>query len=343
MSDDGAGTWVLTYQDGAGVIESVASPDAGATWGTPVTVSPAGLYETSPDVATDGYGTWLLTARSAASSTAAGDLTLYRSSDDGASWSLLGSPASTASDEDIPALDTDRQGNWILTWRSSDDLGGTIGTDADILVARSTDGGAIWSAPTAVNDDASFDATDETGVELETDEQGRWLLGWADVDSLDVRVRSFDACDGFSSPFPGTGEDLVLETLVNTSGCADGPVSRIFAGDGLSFTFVSPGGTFVGSIPLLLMQEFTPGASPVSPFPGIAVDPFLSPGPVVIFDGNVPGSPFPLLMPPGGFTFLATIPAGLTGTSLLFQGFALDGPAANAIFASTEAHVLEGR
>ena len=37
---------------------------------------------------------------------------------------------------------TDRVGNWVAVWDSTDTLGGTIGSDADILVSRSADAGA---------------------------------------------------------------------------------------------------------------------------------------------------------------------------------------------------------
>ena len=36
-------------------------------------------------------------------------------------------------------MTTDGAGNWVAVWDSADTLGGAIGTDSDILVARSTD------------------------------------------------------------------------------------------------------------------------------------------------------------------------------------------------------------
>ena len=41
---------------------------------------------------------------------------------------------------------TDGVGNWLAVWRSTENLGGTIGTDQDILVSRSSDAGATWTA-----------------------------------------------------------------------------------------------------------------------------------------------------------------------------------------------------
>jgi Neuraminidase (sialidase) len=52
---------------------------------------------------------------------------------------------------------TDGAGNWVAVWHSADSLGDTIGEDADILVARSTDGGATWTAPVALNTNAASD------------------------------------------------------------------------------------------------------------------------------------------------------------------------------------------
>ena len=61
------------------------------------------------------------------------------SSDAGTSWSAptaLNTNAATDTEGDNdPQLTTDGLGTWIATWHSYDDLGGTIGTDADILYA----------------------------------------------------------------------------------------------------------------------------------------------------------------------------------------------------------------
>ena len=46
-----------------------------------------------------------------------------------------------------PQVTTDGAGNWVAVWDSYDTLGGTIGTDYDILVSRSTNNGATWTAP----------------------------------------------------------------------------------------------------------------------------------------------------------------------------------------------------
>ena len=55
-------------------------------------------------------------------------------------------------------MTTDGAGNWVAVWDSGDSLGGTIGTDHDILVSRSSDAGATWTAPAALNTNAATDS-----------------------------------------------------------------------------------------------------------------------------------------------------------------------------------------
>ena len=50
-------------------------------------------------------------------------------------------------DDRDPQLTTDGSGTWIAVWESGEpEIGGGIGTDYDILVSGSTDGGETWSA-----------------------------------------------------------------------------------------------------------------------------------------------------------------------------------------------------
>jgi hypothetical protein len=66
------------------------------------------------------------------------------SGDEGENWgdpwsapAALNTNAGTDSEDDLfPQVTTDGAGNWVAVWESDDTLGGTIGTDLDILVAR---------------------------------------------------------------------------------------------------------------------------------------------------------------------------------------------------------------
>src|SRR5262245_13703184 len=71
--------------------------------------------------------------------------------------SLNTNAATDTGDDARPAITTDGHGTWIAVWGTTDDLGGTIGTDGDILAARSTDNGTTWSAPAPVNGNAGSD------------------------------------------------------------------------------------------------------------------------------------------------------------------------------------------
>ena len=60
---------------------------------------------------------------------------------------LNSNAASDSGTDESPQVTTDGAGNGVAVWHSYEDLGGTIGTDMDIPVTRSTDNGTNWSAP----------------------------------------------------------------------------------------------------------------------------------------------------------------------------------------------------
>jgi hypothetical protein len=80
---------------------------------------------------------------------------------------------------------TDGAGNWITVWHSPDSLGGTIGTDNDILFARSTNNGATWSTTAAIDSDAGDDTGNDTSAQVTTDRLGNWLAAWESGGPLD--------------------------------------------------------------------------------------------------------------------------------------------------------------
>ena len=71
-------------------------------------------------------------------------------------------------------------------WTSTNSLGNAIGQDEDILVARSADDGASWSAAAALNDNAASDADAVGGLSgasdrepsIASDGAGRWIVLW---------------------------------------------------------------------------------------------------------------------------------------------------------------------
>ena len=89
-----------------------------------------------------------------------------------------------------PSLATDGAGHWIVAWQSADPLGGTIGADLDILLARSDDDGVSWSAPRPLNANAASDTGDDFNPQVTTDGSGTWLAIWVSRDPLGDTIGS---------------------------------------------------------------------------------------------------------------------------------------------------------
>jgi hypothetical protein len=72
----------------------------------------------------------------------------------------------------------------ILVWDSDDALGGRLGTDLDILFARSGDGGATWSMPAPIDPAGAAREVNDSGASIATDGAGTWLVLWSSRDDL---------------------------------------------------------------------------------------------------------------------------------------------------------------
>lgn len=97
-------------------------------------------------------------------------------------WSasqVLNANATTDSGNDYdPHLATDGAGHWVCVWHSNDSLGGTIGTDFDILMARSEDNGATWIGPVPLDPLAGVDSEGDFSPAVATDRNGHWIVMW---------------------------------------------------------------------------------------------------------------------------------------------------------------------
>lgn len=157
------GKWVVVWQATAGapffqLLES-HSTDGGATWSQPSLFSHnsreviADAF--SPTVATDN-GRWVIVWPSfqfqGRVKGSDADLFVTVSDDAGATWSEIQILNDTAIDDEgselNPALIPTGQGEWLAVWQSSDSLGGSIGTDSDILFARGEEGAQPTPTPT---------------------------------------------------------------------------------------------------------------------------------------------------------------------------------------------------
>jgi hypothetical protein len=209
VTTDGGGNWVAVWYSGDSLGGTIGtdydvlvslSTNNGATW---TTVQPLNTNagtdsgnDRSPQVTTDGAGVWVAVWESG--DTLGGtigtdtDILASRSTNNGATWTTvqpLNTNAVTDSGADYsPQLTTDGAGNWVAVWYSEENLGGTIGTDRDILVSRSTDNGATWTAPAALNTNAGTDSSYDTSPQVTTDGGGNWVAVWDSNDSLGFTI-----------------------------------------------------------------------------------------------------------------------------------------------------------
>ena len=200
---DGYGNWVAVWwsEDNPGDpggddydIFVSHSTDDGITWSAEQTLNSNANSDAGGDrdvsVMTDGNGTWIAVWYSGddLGGTVDTDFDIFfaRSTDNGASWSAvqaLNSNAATDTERDYtPSLAVDEDGTWIAAWHTRSDLGGTIGTDYDILFARSTDNGASWSAVQALNSNAGPDSGDDFDPCLMVNSKGVWCAVWSSTD-----------------------------------------------------------------------------------------------------------------------------------------------------------------
>lgn len=206
LTTDNAGRWVAVWSSSDSLggtlgttdtnIFVARSIDDGATWTDPAALNSNAAsdsgYDYEPHVTTDGAGNWITVWHS--NDSFGGtigtdyDILFSRSTDDGATWTapaVLNTNAATDSGTDVQGLvATDGAGNWVATWASSDTLGSTIGSDSDILVARSTDNGATWTAPTPLNTNAATDSGPDFQAQVATNGAGDWVVVWFSADTL---------------------------------------------------------------------------------------------------------------------------------------------------------------
>jgi len=98
----------------------------------------------------------------------------------------------------------------LAVWESRENLGGVLGRDSDILVACSTDNGASWTEPRALNSNACTSMPDDTHPQVTTDGAGHWVAVWDSYDHLGGTI--------------GPEQDILVATAFS-------PVGALRAGD----------------------------------------------------------------------------------------------------------------
>jgi len=80
-------------------------------------------------------------------------------------------------DDVMPRVASDGGGNLVVVTEFDDPAGGP-GSDLDIGVMASADGGGTWSDVAALNTDAATDVLDDVEPEIATDGNGMWVVTW---------------------------------------------------------------------------------------------------------------------------------------------------------------------
>ncbi len=199
ITTDRLGTYLASWWSWeAGGCVTARSTDAGRSWTPPVFVADTSCKSLVPR----GQGEWLAFLNGPG-------IPVLLSTDNGETWSPLTLVHSSTTREGAPSVATDGVGNWMVVWSSYDSLGGTIGSDLDILYARSSDDGLTWSTPLPLNPDAATDPTEGQGsldgpADIATNGRGTWIATWEDTamgkPNRVVVKRSTDAGATWSAP-----------------------------------------------------------------------------------------------------------------------------------------------
>ncbi|HYB98153.1 MAG TPA: DUF4215 domain-containing protein, partial [Candidatus Limnocylindrales bacterium] len=187
--------WATTQFGGDRDIAFSVSSNDGGLWSTAAPLNSNALdpvvagnpsEEGSVSLATDGSGVWVASWHSNDNlgGTKGTDFEIFAATATAPTfaWSpqvrVTDATPGTPELDDEPSLATNGLGDWIVAWRSQNTLGGTIGSDNDILYSVSTDAGATWTPAAPLNNDADTDVGSNGAVEIAADGAGTFRAAW---------------------------------------------------------------------------------------------------------------------------------------------------------------------
>lgn len=162
LATDGAGAWVAVWHTFEPVpwgpdadVVSTRSLNDGQTWSVVHEIYSFELIELGDDVdariTTDRQGIWTVVwwREDSLPGSNARDVDVLQATSysNGINWvgpELINTAALTDAGDDFnPMITTSRTGSWVVVWHSNDTLGGTIGTDFDIVIASAVCGDGL--------------------------------------------------------------------------------------------------------------------------------------------------------------------------------------------------------
>jgi hypothetical protein len=273
FATDGDGLWCAVWEtsrpwsaahpmnDTAGLYVA-RSFDDGVTWTEPTYLAEAHEYVTTgrPVMTTDRAGNWMFALYDPF---AEGDTAmLFRSTNNGGSWTSVDNINFTGQ----PTLVSTGANSFQLYWSDVDAGSGTPG-ETDLMFATTTNGGASWSTPTALNSDAASDDRDDRSLEVTMLDSGNGLATWKrfaigtdGVDSVLMAAATTDGGASWSNPVTITAASVTGEpdhaldadgrAVVVWSTRAEGPRYQVLAARS------ADGGTTWGGVETLFDEEY---------------------------------------------------------------------------------------
>ncbi len=228
IATDGLDNWIVVWLSQANPFGTMGTDGevfeafrlaGSSTWGLTVVNQDAALDGNSPDVwpklATDGQGNWLCTWNRQSGPGNNGIL-VAKSHNNGQTWSapvVISGPSGF--DNSTPDISQDGLGNWLIAWQSVNSLGGTLGTDLDILGIR-------WRATTDCNSNGILDECELRDGALDLNEDLRPdscdCIGTMDTDGDGYD----DECDNCPYVFNITQADVDGDTVGDACDRCDG-------------------------------------------------------------------------------------------------------------------------